>query len=120
MISACHSASSSASGLPKTGPNAAGAPPQQKIHSFYFLTPDDKARWMGARQTYIAKPWRHEIYIQHEEFPHATLRLRATAIRSSLRRPRRGGRATRYAPTSPRRTGVKACERSSLRETIRC
>ncbi len=51
-----------------------GAAPKQKIHSFYFLSADDKARWMGARNTYIAKPWRHEIYIQHEDFPHATLR----------------------------------------------
>jgi tetratricopeptide (TPR) repeat protein len=51
-----------------------GATPKQKIHSFYFLTADEKARWMGARNTYIAKPWRHEIYVQHEDFPHATLR----------------------------------------------
>jgi tetratricopeptide (TPR) repeat protein len=51
-----------------------GATPKEKIHSFYFLTADEKARWMGARNTYIAKPWRHEIYVQHEDFPHATLR----------------------------------------------
>jgi tetratricopeptide (TPR) repeat protein len=51
-----------------------GATPKQKIDSFYFLSADQKARWMGARNTYIAKPWRHEIYIQHEDFPHPTLR----------------------------------------------
>jgi hypothetical protein len=48
--------------------------PTRKIHSFYFATAADKARWMGARHTYIAKPWRHEIYVQHDDFPHATLR----------------------------------------------
>jgi tetratricopeptide (TPR) repeat protein len=51
-----------------------GAAPSAKIHSFYFASAAQKWRWMGARHTYIAKPWRHEIYIQHDEFPHSTLR----------------------------------------------
>jgi hypothetical protein len=51
-----------------------GAAPRRKIHSYYFATAEDKARWMGAKNTYIAKPWRAEIYIQHEGFPHPTLR----------------------------------------------
>ncbi len=51
-----------------------GAAPPGKITCFYFATAGDKARWMGARNTYVAKPWRHEIYIQHEEFPHDTLK----------------------------------------------
>src|SRR5262249_36971560 len=49
-------------------------PPRAKIASFYFANAADKARWMGAQNAYIAKPWRHEIYISHEEFPHGALR----------------------------------------------
>jgi hypothetical protein len=45
-----------------------------KITSFYFETSEEKARWMGALRTYIAKPWRREIYVTHEEFPHDVLR----------------------------------------------
>jgi hypothetical protein len=45
-----------------------------RIASFYFGSREDKARWMGARDAYIAKPWRHEMYLAHEEFPHDSLR----------------------------------------------
>lgn len=51
-----------------------GIEPAGKITSFYFTTAEEKRRWMGAGGTYIAKPWRREIYIQHEDFPHDTLR----------------------------------------------
>jgi hypothetical protein len=51
-----------------------GVDPPAKITSFYFATAADKARWMGAENAYIAKPWRREIYISHEEFPHGALR----------------------------------------------
>ncbi len=50
------------------------APPRAKIASFYFASAADKARWMGAENAYIAKPWRREIYISHEDFPHGALR----------------------------------------------
>ena len=45
-----------------------------RIASFYFANREDKARWMGARDAYIAKPWRREMYLAHEEFPHESLR----------------------------------------------
>ena len=51
-----------------------GVAPSAKITSFYFASTTEKARWMGAENTYIAKPWRHEIYLSHEEFPHGSLR----------------------------------------------
>ncbi|MBI4512356.1 MAG: hypothetical protein HY698_22180 [Deltaproteobacteria bacterium] len=53
---------------------ALGTTPKGKITSFYFASAEEKQRWMGAGGTYIAKPWRREIYLQHEEFPHPTLR----------------------------------------------
>lgn len=53
---------------------ALGAKVRGKITSFYFSSAAEKARWMGAQGTYVAKPWRREIYLQHEDFPHPTLR----------------------------------------------
>jgi hypothetical protein len=45
-----------------------------KIHSYYFADRDQKARWMGARDVEMAKPWRREIYLTHQAFPHRSLR----------------------------------------------
>ena len=54
------------------GENHGATPP--KIVSYLFDSPADKRRSMGASHTYIAKPWRREIYIQHETWPHPVLR----------------------------------------------
>src|SRR5262249_7930810 len=51
-----------------------GVEPKQKIVSYYFGSAAEKARWTGAENAYIAKPWRHEIYLSHEDFPHGSLR----------------------------------------------
>lgn len=51
-----------------------GTAPNGKIRSFYFASADEKRRWMGAQQTEMAKPWRREIYLQHDAFPHDSLR----------------------------------------------
>ena len=51
-----------------------GVAPRAKIVSFYFAGAADKGRWMGAENAYIAKPWRREIYLSHETFPHGALR----------------------------------------------
>ena len=51
----------------------AGVAPPQRITSFVFPSAADKRRWMGAASTYIAKPWRREIYLQHEDFPHGVV-----------------------------------------------
>ncbi|HUJ58474.1 MAG TPA: hypothetical protein VLX92_08275 [Kofleriaceae bacterium] len=51
-----------------------GAAPAGKLTSYYFASADQKARWMGARGVEMAKPWRHEIYLDHREFPHPSLR----------------------------------------------
>jgi hypothetical protein len=53
---------------------AFGVEPAGKVTSFYFASAEEKQRWMGAGATYIAKPWRREIYVQHDEFPHDVLR----------------------------------------------
>ncbi len=45
-----------------------------KLGSYYFSDRDQKARWMGARDVEMAKPWRREIYLDHRSFPHGSLR----------------------------------------------
>lgn len=53
---------------------ALGVEPRRKIHSYYFSGSDQKAALMGARDVEMAKPWRHEIYLEHRAFPHGSLR----------------------------------------------
>lgn len=51
-----------------------GAKPSGRLVSFYFSSAEHKFQLMGARNVYMAKPWRKEIYIHHSSFPHAVLR----------------------------------------------
>ncbi len=51
-----------------------GVAPAGKLRSFYFADRAQKARWMGARDVEMAKPWRREIYLEHRGFPHGSLR----------------------------------------------
>ena len=51
-----------------------GVSPAGKLTSFYFADRDQKARLMGARDVEMAKPWRHEIYLDHRAWPHPSLR----------------------------------------------
>ena len=41
---------------------------------FLFANADQKGYLMGAGSTYIAKPWRREIYIQRAGYPHPVMR----------------------------------------------
>jgi formylglycine-generating enzyme required for sulfatase activity len=45
-----------------------------RITAFVFASADQKGYLMGAAGTYIAKPWRREIYIQRSGFPHPVMR----------------------------------------------
>jgi hypothetical protein len=47
-----------------------GVAPDGKITAFLFDNPQEKRRWMGASHTQVAKPWRREIYLQYESWPH--------------------------------------------------
>ncbi|HEX3597384.1 MAG TPA: SUMF1/EgtB/PvdO family nonheme iron enzyme, partial [Polyangiaceae bacterium] len=44
------------------------------VVAFVFASADQKGYLMGAAGTYIAKPWRREIYIQRAGFPHPVMR----------------------------------------------
>ena len=46
----------------------------QNIAVFLFASPEQKDFLTGAARTYIAKPWRREIYIQRGDYPHRVLR----------------------------------------------
>lgn len=45
----------------------------ERITVFVFESEAQKGRLMGAASTYIAKPWRREIYIQFARYPHPVL-----------------------------------------------
>ncbi len=50
-----------------------GARGPERVRAFFFRDADDKKRQMGAAHTYIAKPWREEVYLQLGGYPHPVL-----------------------------------------------
>lgn len=45
----------------------------ERVTVFAFLSAAQKGALMGASSTYIAKPWRREVYIQSDNYPHPVL-----------------------------------------------
>lgn len=45
-----------------------------RVTVFLFASAEQKQSLMGAAHTYIAKPWRREVYLQHAPFPHPVLK----------------------------------------------
>jgi tetratricopeptide (TPR) repeat protein len=45
----------------------------ERIAAYLFSDSAQKGALMGAADTYIAKPWRHEVYLQQNGFPHPVL-----------------------------------------------
>jgi tetratricopeptide (TPR) repeat protein len=50
-----------------------GARGPARVRAFFFRDADQKKRLMGAAHTYIAKPWREEVYLQLAGYPHPAL-----------------------------------------------
>lgn len=50
-----------------------GAPVPFRITAYLFADARQKGELMGAADTYIAKPWRHEVYLQESGYPHPVL-----------------------------------------------
>ncbi|MDB4965000.1 MAG: Tetratricopeptide 4 [Myxococcales bacterium] len=46
-----------------------GRAPAAPVHAFLFDNVAQKRALMGAGHTFIAKPWRREIYLQHDAWP---------------------------------------------------
>ena len=53
--------------------SALGARGPSRITAFFFRDAAEKKRFMGAADTYIAKPWRREVYLQLQGYPHPVL-----------------------------------------------
>jgi hypothetical protein len=45
----------------------------RRVTAFFFRSSEEKRALMGASNTYIAKPWRDEVYLQVGEWPHPVL-----------------------------------------------
>jgi hypothetical protein len=50
-----------------------GARGPDRVRAFFFRDASEKKRLMGAADTYIAKPWRKEVYLQLGAYPHPVL-----------------------------------------------
>ena len=50
-----------------------GARGPEHVKVFLFASDAEKGAYMGATHTYIAKPWRGEVYVQAAGYPHPTL-----------------------------------------------
>lgn len=50
-----------------------GVTQRSRVTAFFFRSPDEKRVLMGAATTYIAKPWRNEVYLQLNGWPHPVL-----------------------------------------------
>lgn len=50
-----------------------GAPGPERVTAFFFANGPQKQRLMGAMNVYIAKPWRREVYLQAQGYPHPVL-----------------------------------------------
>ena len=80
-------------------PQAAGEP--VRVVSYLFDSIEDKRRLMGAAWTYIAKPWRREIYLHHESWPHPVLRHELAHIFAGAAGDRVLRLATHYGVPQP-------------------
>lgn len=50
-----------------------GARGPERLTAYFFRDAGEKKRLMGAANTYIAKPWRDEVYLQLRGYPHPVL-----------------------------------------------
>lgn len=53
--------------------DALGVTQHERVTAFFFRNADEKREAMGAAHVYIAKPWRNEVYLQLDEWPHPVL-----------------------------------------------
>lgn len=48
-------------------------PTAPRIRAYMFLSAQQKRELMGAARTAIAKPWRHEVYLRIDTYPHPVM-----------------------------------------------
>jgi hypothetical protein len=52
---------------------ALGVHHPEKVHAYFYRSADEKRALMGAGHTQIAKPWRSEVHVQVDQWPHPVL-----------------------------------------------
>ena len=50
-----------------------GVRQERPVTAFFFRSAEEKQRFMGAAHTFVAKPWRDEVYLQLRGWPHPVL-----------------------------------------------
>lgn len=50
-----------------------GLPSTDPVHAYFFRNKDEKKKLIGVGRTLIAKPWRSEVYLQANGWPHRVL-----------------------------------------------
>lgn len=50
-----------------------GVTATRPVHAFFYRSAEEKRRLMGAGATFIAKPWRDEVHLQLDRWPHPVL-----------------------------------------------
>ena len=50
-----------------------GREPRAPVHSYVFASSEQKRTLMGAGNVEVAAPWRGQIYLNHQAFPHSVL-----------------------------------------------
>ncbi len=71
------------------------------LTSYLFDSTLDKQRLTGAGHTFIAKPWRREIYLQYEPWPHPVLRHEMAHVFAGVAGDRLLRLATHYGLPRP-------------------
>lgn len=51
-----------------------GATPEGKVTVWWYRSPDEKQRLVGAAHTQFAKPWRREVHVNSLGFPHPVIK----------------------------------------------
>ncbi len=50
-----------------------GVKHKERLLAYFFRSTEEKWRLMGAARTSMAKPWRHEVYLNMQSWPHPVL-----------------------------------------------
>ena len=50
-----------------------GLGPGDPVYAYFYRNAAEKKRLIGARSTFVAKPWRREVHLQLEAWPHPVL-----------------------------------------------
>ena len=91
-------------------------PPTGRVTAYLFRSSADKRRLMGAGDTFIAKPWRREVYLQASGYPHPVLGYELAHVVAGSFAPVRSTSPARGRESTPTQVSSKV-SRWRLRPT---